>query len=106
MASLSADIARATDTWAEEVLLTDLRDGLLRQLKAEQIGCDIYYPVPLHLQECLAHLGHREGDFPVSEEACRSVLALPMFPELTFDQQARVIDTCASFLRGRARQAA
>jgi dTDP-4-amino-4,6-dideoxygalactose transaminase len=82
------------------------RDALVRHLKAERIGCEIYYPVPLHRQECLAYLGYGEADFPASEEACRGVLALPMYPELTADQQRRVVQSCAAFLRGQARRAA
>lgn len=82
------------------------RDSLVKHLKSEKIGCEIYYPIPLHLQHSLRHLGYGEGDFRASEEAARSVLALPMFPELTIDQQRRVIDSCASFLRRQARIAA
>jgi dTDP-4-amino-4,6-dideoxygalactose transaminase len=83
-----------------------LRDGLAEHLESRQIGCAIYYPIPLHLQECLAHLGHREGDFPVSERAAREVLALPIYPELTAAQQEQVIGACAAFLHSRAARAA
>jgi dTDP-4-amino-4,6-dideoxygalactose transaminase len=83
-----------------------MRDGLVTHLKADSVACDIYYPVSLHRQECLAYLGYGEGDFPVSEEASRSVLALPMFPEITAEQQRRVVGSCATFLRQRARLAA
>lgn len=73
------------------------RDDLVRHLRAEKIGCEIYYPIPLHLQECLRYLRHREGQFPVSEKACEEVLALPMFPEITLSQQRRALETIAAF---------
>jgi dTDP-4-amino-4,6-dideoxygalactose transaminase len=82
------------------------RDALMRHLKSEQVGCDVYYPIPLHRQECLAYLGYRQGDFPASEEASRNVLALPMHPGLGADQQRRVIQSCANFVRQRGRLAA
>ena len=82
------------------------RDALVRHLRANHIGCEIYYPVPLHEQEALGFLGYHTGDFPASEEAAGCVMALPMFPELTVDQQRRVVQSCADFLRLRARIAA
>jgi dTDP-4-amino-4,6-dideoxygalactose transaminase len=80
----------------------ECRDSLVRYLKSEKIGCEVYYPQPVHLQECLAYLGYRAGDFPHAEEACRTVLALPMFPELTEEQQERVMRVCADFARQRS----
>lgn len=82
------------------------RDALVRHLKAEHIGCEIYYPMALHQQECLSYLGYRTGDFPASENAAGQVLALPIYPELSADQQRRVIQSCASFLRQQVRRAA
>jgi dTDP-4-amino-4,6-dideoxygalactose transaminase len=82
------------------------RAALMSYLRGERIGCEVYYPVPLHLQECLAYLGYQEGDFPTSENACQEVLALPMYPEIQEEQQHRVIRCCADFLRQRVRRAA
>jgi len=82
------------------------RESLMQHLKTERIGCEVYYPQPLHLQECLRYLQYGEGDFPIAEEACATVLALPMFPELSAVQQERVIRTCAQFTRRRSLAAA
>jgi dTDP-4-amino-4,6-dideoxygalactose transaminase len=75
----------------------DRRDDLVKFLRESTVGCDVYYPLGLHRQECVRHLGHREGEFPVSEEACRTVLSLPIFPEITATQQRRVVERCAAF---------
>ncbi len=75
------------------------RDAVVKYLKSENVGCEVYYPLPLHLQECALHLGHGVGDFPISEDAAKAVLALPMFPEITEAQQRRVLDVCAAYVR-------
>ena len=73
------------------------RDPLVSWLKSQGIGCEIYYPLSLHQQECLKPLGYHEGDFPVSEEAARTVLALPMFPEISETQQKIVIEAIQEY---------
>ncbi|MBA3351789.1 MAG: DegT/DnrJ/EryC1/StrS family aminotransferase, partial [Blastocatellia bacterium] len=73
------------------------RDDLRTFLAGNDIGTDIYYPVPLHLQECFEYLGYREGDFPESERAARESLALPIYPELGADQQEFVVQKICEF---------
>ena len=81
------------------VIRVPQRDRLRQFLTEEGIGTDIYYPVPLHLQECYSFLKYRKGDLPVSEKASEEVLALPIYPELTEDQQTLVVERIRAFYK-------
>ena len=87
----------AVHVFHQYVIRAQRRDELRQFLAARNIGTEIYYPLPLHLQPALAYLGYREGDFPEAERAAKEVLALPMFPELTEEEQRLVLAAVAEF---------
>ena len=80
------------------VVRVDRRDELLAALREQQIGCNIFYPVPFHQQPCFADLGYQTGDFPLSEAASQQTIALPIFAELTDAEIEEVVGAIASFL--------
>jgi dTDP-4-amino-4,6-dideoxygalactose transaminase len=79
------------------VIRADQRDRLQEHLAANRIGTAVYYPIPLHLQDCFSHLGVKEGALPNSEAASREVLALPIFPGLREQQLAKVVRSIKEF---------
>jgi len=80
------------------VIRVPRRDEVVAHLKKNDIGCEIYYPLPIHLQECFRYLGYKEGDFPEAEKAAKEVMAIPIYPELTDEMKDYVADTILSFL--------
>jgi dTDP-4-amino-4,6-dideoxygalactose transaminase len=95
---LPHEVAGTRHIWHQYVIRTNRRDALREFLTARKIGSEIYYPVPLHMQEALKSLGYVEGSFPEAERAAREVLALPIFPELREDEQQTVVAAIAAFL--------
>ena len=83
----------AYHVYNQYVVRSNKRDTLKRKLDIANIGCNIYYPYPIHTQDCIAALGYKEGDFPITEKACKEVLALPIYPELRDEEIYRVVDT-------------
>jgi len=81
------------------VIRAEQRDQLKQFLADNSIQSEIYYPVPLHLQKCFADLSYRQGNFPKAELAANQVLALPLYPELTVDQQETVVEKIRAYYR-------
>ena len=75
------------------------RDELRAFLKEKGVGTEVYYPLPMHLQNCYRDLGHQKGSFPVSEQAAEAVMSLPIYPELTETQQSYVVEMIAEFYK-------
>jgi dTDP-4-amino-4,6-dideoxygalactose transaminase len=80
------------------VIRVTKRDEIVKHLKEKTIGCEVYYPVTMHLQECFRYLGYKEGDFPESEKAAKEVLAIPIYPELTDEMKDYVAETILAFV--------
>jgi dTDP-4-amino-4,6-dideoxygalactose transaminase len=95
---LPHEVPGSRHVWHQYVIRTPRRDALREFLASRKIGSEIYYPVPLHMQDALKCLGYAEGSFPEAERAAREVLALPIFPELREDEQQTVVEVIAEFL--------
>jgi dTDP-4-amino-4,6-dideoxygalactose transaminase len=79
------------------IRVPEYRDRVAAHLKEQGIGTKVYYPIPLHRQECFHYLGYEEGSFPQAERAARETIALPVYPELTDDQQNYVVEAIKKF---------
>ena len=95
-----AEAEYAVSVFNQYVIRAERRDELMEYLRREGIGCEIYYPLPLHRQECFAFLGASKGDFPESERASAETLALPVYPELEEEQIDYVIEAITRFYKG------
>ncbi len=97
--TLPDDLDDRRHIYNQFVIRLDRRDELREVLKGKGIGHEVYYPVPFHMQDCFAYLNYRKGDFPASECAAATTLALPIYPELTLDQMKEVVEAISEFVR-------
>lgn len=88
---------QAKTIYNQYTLVTERRDDLMAHLQKKDIGCAIYYPLPLHLQDCFSVLGYKKGDLPIAERLANQVLSIPIYPELTDDMKAYVAQSIREF---------
>jgi dTDP-4-amino-4,6-dideoxygalactose transaminase len=88
---------KAESIFNQFTIVAERRDELKNYLISKDIGCAIYYPKPLHLQECFSYLNYKKGDFPISEELSKKVLSIPVYSELSDQQQNYVINSIRNF---------
>jgi dTDP-4-amino-4,6-dideoxygalactose transaminase len=98
-------VVRERHIFNQYVIRVSRRDQLQSALQQRGIGTEVYYPVPMHLQECFAYLGHCAGAFPESESAAKQTLALPIYPELSEAQLRHVVDSIRAFFAENPAQA-
>jgi dTDP-4-amino-4,6-dideoxygalactose transaminase len=88
----------ANPVWHLYVIRTPERDALLKELESTGIGAGVHYPVPLHLQPAYAELGYKARSLPVTEEVAATCLSLPLYPEMSDEQQDRVVEAVRHFM--------
>jgi len=88
---------KAESIFNQFTIKAEKRDDLLTFLRSKDIGCAVYYPLSLHLQECFSYLNHKEGDFPITEQLTKEVISIPVFSEITKDQLDYVISAIKEF---------
>jgi dTDP-4-amino-4,6-dideoxygalactose transaminase len=95
--SLPVDVSKRHIYNQFVIEVRDHRDDLRKYLNDNEIGCEIYYPVPLHMQPCFSYLGYKPEQFPISAKAAEKTLALPVYPELTKEQITYTVDMISLF---------